>query len=217
LKKIRLIIADDQSLIAQSLKFVVESMAEDMVVLELADTGRKAIELVEETQPDIVLMDIRMPDINGIEATRTIHNKYPNIKIIMLTTFDDEELIRNSVIAGSVGYLLKDISTEELITAIRAVYSGAILMSPETAAKLYHHSISENSFVTQDYPEWFSFLTEREIELLKLLKLGNSNKEISEKVYLAEQTVKNYLSVIYSKIGTESRRDTRKVLKDLEF
>ncbi len=217
MKKIRLIIADDQGLIAQSIKFVVESMAQDMEVLALAENGRIAIELVEKERPDVVLMDIRMPDIDGIEATRIIHKKYPKIKIIMLTTFDDEELIRNSVLAGSVGYLLKDISTEELITAIRAVFSGAILMSPETAAKLYHHSISENKPDSQNYPEWYSFLTEREIELLKLLKLGNSNKEISEKVYLAEQTVKNYLSVIYSKIGTDSRRDTKKILKDMEF
>ena len=198
MKKIRLIIADDQGLIAQSIKFVVESMAQDMEVLALAENGRIAIELVEKERPDVVLMDIRMPDIDGIEATRIIHKKYPKIKIIMLTTFDDEELIRSSVLAGSVGYLLKDISTEELITAIRAVFSGAILMSPETAAKLYHHSISENKPDSQNYPEWYSFLTEREIELLKLLKLGNSNKEISEKVYLAEQTAEE----IKIKIGT---------------
>ncbi len=217
MNKIRLIIADDQDLIAQSLKSVVESMAEDMVVLNLASTGREAIELVKETQPDIVLMDIRMPDMDGIEATRVIHSKYPKTKIIMLTTFDDDELIQNSILAGSVGYLLKDISTEELITAIRAVYSGAILISPETATKLYNHSIGKKNLVAQDYPQWLSFLTEREIELLKHLKLGNSNKEISEKVYLAEQTVKNYLSVIYSKIGTNSRRETRRVLEDMDL
>ena len=138
--KIRLVIADDQSLITQSFKVLLETVAKDIVVVGLAMDGREAVALVQKERPDVVLMDVRMPNMDGVQATKAIHQRDPGVKIIMLTTFDDDEYVHEAVRAGAVGYLLKDISTEELISSITAVKEGAVLVSTSVAAKLFSNA-----------------------------------------------------------------------------
>ena len=139
---IRIAIADDQTLITQSLKIVIESMADDIAVIGMASDGRGIIDLAENEHPHVILMDVRMPNINGVEATRIIHHRCPDIQIIVLTTFDDDDYITQALESGAVGYLLKDISTEVLISAIRAVYHGSFIVSQSVAPKFFHRSSS---------------------------------------------------------------------------
>ena len=215
MEKIRIVLADDQNLITQSLKVVLEIQADDLIVVGTAHDGREVIDLVEQTAPSVVLMDIRMPNLNGVEATRIIHSRFPNTKIIMLTTFDDDELVRDAIDAGAAGYLLKDISTDELIASIRAVTHDVILVSTTVASKLVHQA--EHQTITSTLPPWYRNLTDREKELLYFIKQGFSNKEISAKLFLAEQTVKNYLSILYSKLGIDNRHQARKLIQDLDL
>ncbi|HUJ76657.1 MAG TPA: response regulator transcription factor, partial [bacterium] len=137
MEKIRVVIADDQSLVTQSFKVLLESAAEDIAVVGLAKDGREAAALVEKERPDLVLMDVRMPVMDGVQATALIHRAAPAVKIIMLTTFDDDSYVHEAIRAGAAGYLLKDISTEELVSSIRAVRHGAVLVSSSVAQKLF--------------------------------------------------------------------------------
>ena len=217
---IKIVIADDQTLITQSLKIVIESMADDITIVGMAKDGREAIELVEREQPHVILMDVRMPNIDGVEATGIIHRRYPDVQIIVLTTFDDDEYVTRAIESGAVGYLLKDISTEELISAIRAVHHGSVILSQSVAPKLFRRSLSvkpggETEIPPQ--PKWYASLTQREKEILLWLCQGLSNKEIAHKLCLAEQTVKNYLVEVYSKIGVSSRRDAVRKMKKVRL
>lgn len=215
MEKIKIIIADDQTLITQSLKIVLETQSKGLSVIGTAHDGKEVLDLIKIDKPDIILMDIRMPELNGVETTRIIHEIHPEIKIIMLTTFDDDELVEQAIKAGANGYLLKDISTDELIAAIKAVVYDIVLVSPAVAAKLFNQKLEK--IVEKSWPDWYQQLTDRERDLVSLIKQGYSNKEIAEKLFLAEQTVKNYITVIYSKIGVENRKHARKLLTDLDI
>jgi DNA-binding NarL/FixJ family response regulator len=213
MNRIRLVIADDQTLITQSFKVLLETKAEDIDVVGLAQNGREAVALVQELRPDVVLLDVRMPVLDGVEAAREIHRMESSAKVIMLTTFDDETYLNEAISAGAVGYLLKDISTDELISSIRAASSGAVLISPTVARRLFRTAAPFNDLEGRRPDEEtlaiLASLSSREIETLRLLVLGMENKQIADRLHVAEQTVKNNVSVIYSKLGVGSRKDAR--------
>ncbi|MBA7589692.1 Transcriptional regulatory protein LnrK [subsurface metagenome] len=208
---IKVLLVDDQILFVESLKTVLETRTKDIKVIGIAHDGREAVQKVEKEHPHIVLMDVRMPNMDGVEATRVIKNKFPETHVMMLTTFDDDDFVHDALYHGAVGYLLKDIPPDELITAMRAVNEGAVLISQTVAAKLVQQFYrpgkrkgDHSKNITQT-PPWLSSLSKREKEVLSLLSRGLNNKEIAEHMFIAEQTVKNHVSIIYSKIGVQER------------
>lgn len=204
----RILIADDQQLFAESLKTFITNYADDLEVIGLARDGSEAVSLAADLQPDIILMDVHMPGTNGVEATQQIKERYPDIKVIMLSTFDEDEYVRQALSHGASGYLLKDISPTELIASIRALQSGVLQISPQVAAKLiqglHDDSRSTMNKVAQEF-EWFESLTRREREIFTLIATGYDNLLIAEKLCLAEQTVRNHVSMIYSKLDVHDR------------
>jgi len=210
-EKIRLVVADDQSLITQSFKVLLETAAADLLVVGTAHDGQEALDLVRREGPDVVLLDVRMPGMDGVQAADAIHRARPDVRIIMLTTFDDDAYVQEAIRSGAVGYLLKDISTEELISSIRAVHHGAVLVSSTVAQKLFQRPAEGAARSTDaDTQAVLGELSKREIEILRLLARGLENKEIAERLFAAEQTIKNSVSTLYAKLGVENRRGARR-------
>jgi DNA-binding NarL/FixJ family response regulator len=213
-EKIRVIIADDQNLITQSFKILLETLADDIEVVGLARDGQEAATLTEELKPDVVLMDVRMPNMDGVQATGLIHKASPEVRIIMLTTFDDDNYVHEAIASGAVGYLLKDISTDELISSIRAVRDGALLLSGSIGQRLLagEGPGEPRSGERRDelLMELVDTLSKKEVEILRLLARGYENKEIAAELCTAEQTVKNNLSMLYAKLGVGNRREARR-------
>ena len=219
MEKLKILLADDQSLFIESLRTYLNNYAEDMKVVGIAQNGREAVDMAASLKPDIILMDIRMPVMDGVEAVRQIKPEFPDIKIIMLSTYKEDALVRSALMAGASGYLLKDISPTELITAIRALKGGIMQISPEVAQNLvqaqytadkghYLHTTSspENKLAAEkENFKWLKHLTNREREIFALIATGYDNDQIAEKLLLAEQTVRNQVSTIYSKLGVKDR------------
>ncbi|MDR0623897.1 MAG: response regulator transcription factor [Treponema sp.] len=211
--KINILLVDDQSLITESLNTFLSNYAEDVQVIGTASNGKEAVAITEKEQPHIILMDVLMPEMGGIEAVGLIKSKYPEIKIIMLSTYDEDEYVRAAILAGASGYLLKAISPTELITAIRALKNNVIQISPEIARKMVQQKYNGNEIKNNDggLPDireslpWLKTLTNREREIFAYITLGYENEEIAEKLNLALQTVKNQVSTIYSKLGVKNR------------
>lgn len=205
---IKVMIIDDQRLMREGLRTILE-LEEDIEVVCLADNGQDAIDKLESAGPDVVLMDIRMPVMDGVQCTGIIKKRNPYVKVLILTTFDDDEYIIDGLKNGAEGYLLKDLSSEKLVGAIRDIYNGNSIMQPEIAAKLISHITGSKSIQTAashiTMEESMEELTDREKEVLKLIAKGHSNKEISKDLYISEGTVKNYISSIYDKIGVNER------------
>jgi len=206
--KIKIMIVDDQRLMREGLKTILD-LEKDLAVIHLAENGRDALDKISLELPDVVLMDIRMPVMNGVECTLAIKENYPGIKVLILTTFDDDEFIIDALRNGAVGYLLKDLSSEKLVNCIRDVYAGNSIMQPEIAAKVIS-MITGNKIIpdgggTTSKHTGIDELTEREIAVLKLVGKGLSNLEIAKKLYISEGTVKNYISSLYSKIDISER------------
>jgi two-component system NarL family response regulator len=203
---IRVMICDDHALFRRGLIMVLDSEDGVEVVAE-AEDGDEAIRKAEECAPDVVLMDVRMPKISGIEATREIAEVVPTAKILMLTVSDEEEDLYDAIKAGATGYLLKEISIEEVANAIRAVMSGQSLISPSMASKL----LSEFTNLARRAEEKHSVptpkLTDRELEVLKLVAQGMSNREIAAELYISENTVKNHVRNILEKLHLHSRME----------
>ena len=213
-KKLNILLVDDQVLFAESLRTYLNNYAEDMNVTGIAANGKEAVSMAGEYHPDIILMDIRMPEMDGVEAVKVIRPRYPEIKIIMLSTYHEDELVRSALLAGASGYLLKDISPTELIAAIRALNSGIIQISPEIAHNLVQERYSGGQGKVQQKPpsgeekqafEWLKDLTNREREIFTLIATGYDNDQIAEKLNLAVQTVRNQVSTIYLKLGVKNR------------
>ncbi|MFA6856316.1 MAG: response regulator transcription factor [Treponema sp.] len=209
MEKLKILLADDQSLFAQSLQTFLNNYAPDMTVLGIASNGKEACEFVTRNIPDIILMDVRMPIMDGVEAVKHIKSANPSVKIIMLSTYDEDEFVRNAILAGASGYLLKDISPTELIISIRALNSGIIQISPSIARKLIQNTYVENKSDTEkefsDSLEWLKTLTKREREIFALIATGHDNDEIADTLGLAVQTVRNQVSTIYSKLDVKDR------------
>ena len=210
--KTNVLIVDDQLLFAESLKTVLETRGENLNIVNIASNGKEAIRMAELHQPHVILMDIRMPEMNGVEAVKIIKDRYPEIIILMLTTFDDDHYIHNALNNGATGYLLKNTPPEKLIASIYAVKSGMVLISPAIAKHLTHDSVIPEQ--SGEKPDWLTELSNREKQVLKLIVNGLNNKEISDELFIAEQTVKNHVSLIYSKVGTHDRMQTIRAAKD---
>lgn len=197
---IRVLLVDDQSLIRQGLKALLELEADLQIVGE-ADNGQAAIALVETLQPDVVLMDIRMPLVDGVAATREIEKRFTNTKVLVLTTFDDDEYVAQAMGYGAKGYLLKDTPSEELAAAIRAVHKGYTHLGPG----LFEKAIAKVTPPPPSPPASWDDLTPREQEVLRLIAAGASNREIATRLYISEGTVKNHVTRILNQLGLRDR------------
>lgn len=213
MNQINIIIVDDQTLMRDGLKTILD-LEEDMEVIGVAQNGQEVLNMLQDKIPQVILMDIRMPIMNGVEATKRIKEQYPQVKILMLTTFQDEEYIIEALSNGADGYLLKDIQTDKLIQAIKEVHQGQLLITPEIARKLANHLKRQPTLNTK-IEETFE-LSEREVEVVKLMVQGFSNKDIAKSLFISEGTVKNYISSIYSKLGTSDRTQAVLLLKDYQ-
>ena len=203
---IRVLIADDAPLFRRGL-YVVLSTEPNIEVVAEAENGEEAIAKAEEVAPDVVLMDVRMPRVNGIDAARAIREASPSTKIIMLTVSDEDDDLYEAIKAGANSYLLKEVSVEEVPEAIRAVVQGQSLISPSMASKLLNEytSLARRAEEKSQYPA--PALTSRELEVLKLVARGQSNREIGEELFISENTVKNHVRNILEKLHLHSRME----------
>jgi len=218
MNKLKIVIIDDQTLMRDGLKTILD-LEEDMQVVGTAANGYEGHKLVLELKPDIVLMDIRMPVLNGVEATRLIKRELKDVIVIILTTFDDDEFIVEALSCGAAGYILKDIDGDRLIQSIKDAYNGDMILPAKIAAKLATKVLkieNENSNESGININTFEF-TEREKEICKLLSEGYTNKEICEKLFLTNGTVKNYVTNIYNKLGVSNRLSAVLFLKKIEI
>ena len=209
-ERIRVLLVDDQTLFVEGLKMVLASKAEDIVLVGIAYNGREGLDLALREKPDVVLMDIRMPVMDGVESTRLIREQLPDTRVLILTTFDDDEYVIEALKLGAVGYILKDIPPAELISAIRAVYEGGVLIAPKVAAKIAEKLAGARNGGKGPPPEsapplWLQELSPREQEVLRLLAGGYDNREIATRLFLAEQTVKNHVVALYDKMDVKDR------------
>ncbi len=214
---IKILLVDDQQLIRQGIQYLLET-ENDLRVIGHASNGKEAIRIAEELKPDVVLMDIRMPEMDGVQATAEILKKNSGIGIIILTTFDDDEYIFEGLKAGARGYFLKDISSEEMAEAVRTVAAGGALIQPSITRKV----LSEFSRLAANPVSGISSqhkleepLTDREMDVLLVLAEGLSNKEISERLFITEGTVKNHVSNLIAKLNVRDR--TQAIIKAQEF
>jgi len=198
---IRLVIADDHTLVREGFSYLLSAEPDFEVVGKAAD-GFEVLELAQKLQPQVVLMDLQMPGMNGVEAIRQLCQKHPQIKTIILTTFDTDEYIFEGVRAGAKGYLLKDAPKEELYKAIRLVNEGQSLTQPAITARLFALIAQSNPDKSNQKNE---VLTERELEVIRLVAQGDRNKEIANKLSVSESTIKGYLSVIFQKFNVTDR------------
>lgn len=201
---IRLLLVDDQNLICQGLQAVL-TQEPDLKVLGCAENGQVALELVASLQPDVVLMDIRMPIMTGIEATRLINEQFPNIKVLVLSTFDDDRDIAQSMRAGAKGYLLKDMPAPELAEAIRLVHRGYSQMAPGLMERLVMKVPDSDEAKSQSAPEELTQLPPRERDVLHLIGQGCTNREIATQLHLAEGTVKTYVTHLLNRLTLKNR------------
>lgn len=203
---IKVLIADDQELIRHSLKLILKN-EQDIQVIDAVGDGKSVIGSIRKEKPDIILMDIRMPEMDGVQCTKIIKENYPTIKIIILTSFDDDEYILSALRDGASGYLLKGISVDELVDAIHKVHSGSAMINPNIAQKFIelYSEIAKNNLMIQVEKKAINDLTDYEWNVIKLVAQGFSNKEIASKLKLSEGTVRNYLSNVLNKLNLRDR------------
>jgi len=202
-ERIRVVISDDHDLFRRGLRMVLEA-EEDIEVVAEAANGQEAVARVEELAPDVVLMDVRMPRMGGIEATRLIRQLFPTTRIIVLTVSDEEDDLYGAVKAGANGYLLKEVSIEEVADAVRAVFGGQSLISPTLASKLLAE-FSGSAKAVDDPLLTSARLTEREVAVLKLVALGHENAQIAARLEVPESTVRNHVANILIKLQLRSQ------------
>lgn len=203
---IKVLIADDQELIRHSLQIVLNSKDGIEVTDAVAD-GQEVIRSIRKNPPDVVLMDIRMPKMDGVQCTKIIKENYPDIKIIILTTFDDDEYIYDALKYGASGYLLKGVSMDELVKAIHTVYSGRAMINPDIATKVIRlfSQMAKADFFIETTKKVDEELTKTELKIIEQIGYGLSNKEIADTLKLSEGTVRNYISTILNKLKLRDR------------
>jgi DNA-binding NarL/FixJ family response regulator len=199
----RLLLVDDQELVCQGLRAML-NLEPDIQVVGVANNGQVAIQQVEALQPDVILMDIRMPVMDGREATRIICQRFPDIKVLVVSTFDEDDYIAHSIKAGAKGYLLKDMPVEELAQSIRLVDRGYSQMGPGLMEKMFDSMVSHQNDVETEQPELVE-LTAREMDVLNLIGNGCTNREIAQQLYIAEGTVKSHVTHILNRLNLRNR------------
>lgn len=197
----KILLCDDQAVIRDGLEMLLQ-LEKDFQVIGSAQDGFEAVELASKKSPDLVLMDLKMPGMNGIEATREIRKKHPDMKILVLTTYDDDEWVFDAIRAGASGYLLKDTPRQKIIEAIRGTMDGKSFVDPAVAGKLLNQ-VANNQ--TQPASILKDKLTERELDVLRLLAKGMTNTDIAGALHLSEGTVRNHVSAILEKLGVSDR------------
>ncbi len=197
----KVVICDDQAIIRDGLELLLR-LEKDISIVGLAQEGAEAVELVEKTSPDLVLMDLKMPGLNGVEATRRIRAAHPEVTVLVLTTFDDDEWVFDAIRAGASGYLLKDTPRDKLLEAVRGTTQGKTFVDPAVAGKLLgqiaNQHVQPNSPIKDK-------LSEREIEVLRLLSRGFTNADIASRLHLSDGTVRNHVSSILAKLDVPDR------------
>ncbi len=200
---IKVIVIDDQSLMRDGLEIILNSDS-DLNVVACGENGKEAIELTERFIPELVLMDLRMPVMGGVEATKIIKSRFPFVKILLLTTFEDEEYIIEAMNSGASGYIFKDIEKIKLIEAIKECVKGSFIMPSKVAAVLAKHAVNKKQVSLKESFHSMN-LTDREIEIAVMIAEGFTNRQIASALYITDGTVKNYVSSIYSKTGINDR------------
>ncbi len=211
---IRILLVDDQTMFRSGMRMLLSSQPDFEVIGEAAD-GEEALQKCASLKPDVVLMDLRMPVLDGAAATRRLRATQPNVRVIVLTTFDEDAAIFDGLRAGAIGYLLKDAPTDKLYEAIRAAARGETVLQPSVAAKV----VAQFTRLSDQAPAWAQALTEplspRELEILRLLAIGATNREIAAQLVLAEGTVKNHVTSILGKLGVTDRTSAAMRAKEL--
>ena len=209
--KIRVLIADDQAILADGIKSVLSS-CEEIEVVGIAQDGFQALRLLEETSPDVVLMDIRMPNMNGVIATQEIKRRHVEVKVVILTTFDDSDYILNAINNGASGYLLKDTSAAALIDAIKNAYAGDTILPAKIAKRIADAArmVSNDREIKLRRAVGFS---ERETEIALMICEGFTNKQVATALKLTDGTARNYISAIYEKLGCSGRAQAAEIMR----
>jgi DNA-binding NarL/FixJ family response regulator len=200
---IRLLICDDQTIVCEGLRAMLAPVPQ-IEVVGVANNGAEAIDLTRRIKPDLVLMDLKMPKMNGVQATKAIREQFPEVRVLVLTTYDADEWVLDAIRNGASGYLLKDTPQEELIKAIINTMKGWNPIDPQVAGKILDH-VAHQSVSPQQDQKLITQLSEREREVLRHIATGMSNTEIAKTLFLSEGTVKNYVSMIFSKLGVTDR------------
>lgn len=217
-RKIRVLLADDQDLFVQSLKVVLETRANSIEIVGLAYDGEQALAMARAEKPDVILMDVRMPKVDGVLATKEIVRLGLPTRIIMLTTFDHDEYVNHALEYGAAGYLLKDIAPEDLIHAIHIAHHGSLVMASSVANKVIQTSVVPPPKETGDTERLpVDELSRKERAVFRLLVRGYDNHEIAQELFLAEQTVKNYVSEIYAKFDVHDRLHLIRLAKEQDL
>lgn len=208
---IKVVIVDDQEIVREGLKMIL-SLHEELEIIGEASNGEELLKLMETKKPEVILMDIRMPVMNGIETTKIMKEKYPDVKIIILTTFNEDEYIFEGLKNGADSYILKDSGSNEILTAIKSVTQGEMLLNPKVTAKVVNalnsmKPASDTKNKDSEKKKLLGTLTPRELEVAKHILEGKSNKEISKDLFVTEGTVKNYVSKILEKLEIKSRSE----------
>jgi DNA-binding NarL/FixJ family response regulator len=207
---LRIVIAEDHPLFRSGVRNLLRT-TDDLEIVGEAATGEEALALAERLQPDLVLMDIRMPGLNGIEATRLIKEKHPHIEVLILTMFRDDQSVFTAMRVGAKGYVLKDADEDELLKSIRMVGSGGAVFSPDIAGRMMHYFAQTHSVSAED--PTFSELTKRELEILERIAEGDSNAEIAARLHISSKTVANYVSNILNKLQVTDRNAARRLVQ----
>lgn len=200
---IRILLCDDQDIVTEGMGVILRAIR-DFQVVGVARDGAQAITLTGQLQPDLILMDLRMPIMNGIQATHKLREQFPQVKVLVLTTYDDDEWVFDAIRAGASGYLLKDTPREQIVAAIRGTMTGATHVDPQVAGKLFAH-ISQPTHAAPVTSTLLSALSARELDILKLLASGLTNSEIADRLHLSKGTVQNYVSNIFVKLDVTDR------------
>ena len=212
-RKIRVLLADDQSILADGIKSVLSSCP-DLEVVGIASDGFEALQLTESCSPDVVLMDIRMPNMNGVIATQEIKRRRPDVKVLILTTFDDSDYILNAINNGASGYLLKDTSSAALIDAIKNAYEGDTILPAKIAKRIADAARMVSSDREIKLKRAFG-LSDREVEIAVMIFEGFNNRQIASALNLSDGTARNYISAIYLKLGSDSRSSAIAKMKEV--
>lgn len=211
MEKIRVLLADDQTELAEELKRVLETDAE-IEVVGIACDGFDALEKMDEANPHVVLMDVRMPNMNGVVATQRIKTEYPDVKVVILTTFDDSDYILNAINHGASGYLLKDIGGNALIDAVKNAHAGDTILPAKIARRIV--SVAKDVSMDREMKLTRAFgLSEREVEIALMMCEGFTNRQISSALKLSDGTTRNYVSTIYIKTKSENRAEAVRAIQ----